>query len=134
VDISLNTDGPHSPEYTRQVAEAIAEAARVLNHATGNYAGEALEFASDVDSVIQSLATMAQRLPQLLDQLTDQLHQREADGLLAVGYGQFAGHPVRAVLMVETWLEDAKEAAGTLYEALNSARQVTSTLSAAEGC
>ena len=30
----LRTDGPHSPEYTREVGNVLAEAVRVLNYAS----------------------------------------------------------------------------------------------------
>jgi hypothetical protein len=61
-------DGPHSPEYTRQLGEALAESVRVLNYATRDGA-PGLEFPSDVYSLLGWLYTAAERLPQLLDQL-----------------------------------------------------------------
>ena len=66
--ITLNIDGPHSGDYSREVAEAVAEGIRVLNHAsTGPASG--LDYASDVDSILCNLQSAAYRLPQLLHQL-----------------------------------------------------------------
>src|SRR5260221_416893 len=65
--IALNTAGPHSPEYTAQVANALAEAVRVLNYATlGDAPG--LEYPGDVYTLLGSLYTATGRLSQLLTQ------------------------------------------------------------------
>jgi hypothetical protein len=52
--IILNIDGPHSGDHSREVARAVAEGMRALNHATiGSAPG--LDYASDVDSIMNSL-------------------------------------------------------------------------------
>jgi flavorubredoxin len=128
--ITLSTRGPHSPEYSRQVANAAAEAVRVLNHATLNHAAEALRYPSDADAVIEALATMAARLPQLLEQIADWLSQQGADGRLAVTHGPYGGYPGEAVDDVRSWLSEAKECTAGLHYALDQARQTTAAISA----
>jgi hypothetical protein len=131
VNIDLNTDGPHSPEYTREVGNALAEAVRVLNHATGSHAAEALEFPSDVDAVVQSLTEAAQRLPQLIEQLTQWLTEQRDAGRITVAYGPYAGKVDEAMTQVEPWLDGAQEAAAALASELDGARQNTATFAAA---
>jgi hypothetical protein len=129
--IELRTDGPHSPEYTRQVASALAECVRVLNHATLSHeVGSALKYPSHVDYVLVELASMALRLPQLCEQIATWLAGQHAAGRIAVTYGTYEGRPGAAGMAAEAHLDDAKQAAGEMYEALNAARQLTSAMSA----
>lgn len=82
MDISLNTDGPHSPEYTREVADALAEAVRVLNYSTRS--GEAgLESPADAYSLLGALYTATGRLPQLVTQIVAFLAAQGGSGALA---------------------------------------------------
>ncbi len=131
--IILSTGGPHSSEYTRQVAEAAAEAIRVLNHATLNHAAQALRYPADADAVVESLATAAMRLPQLLEQLGYRLAEWGVAGRLKVTYGPWQGDCAGAVADIQQELYDAGHAINAAYEALNRARQVTATISAARG-
>ena len=128
--VRLSPDGPHSPEYTCQVASAVAEAVRVLNHATLNFTGQALEFPADTDSVLCSLSTAAQRLPQLLDQLRGWLNGELATGRLRVGHGPHTGDPVVAMTEAARKLRDASAIAFRLHLALTDVTAVTSTLGA----
>lgn len=130
VTVRLSPDGPHSPEYTCQVASAIAEAVRVLNHATLNFTGQALEFPADADTVLCSLSITAQRLPQLLDQLRDWMNGELADGRLRVGYGPHAGDPAAAMADASRRLRDASAIAFRLHLALKDVTAVTSALGA----
>jgi hypothetical protein len=66
--IPLNTEGPHSPEYTAQVAVTLAEAVRVLNYAT-RADTPGLEYPSDVYTLLGTLAAAIHGLPQLLAQV-----------------------------------------------------------------
>jgi hypothetical protein len=95
--VRLSPGGPHSPDYTREVASAVAEAIRVLNHATLSYFGEALAFPADADAVIGSLGAAPQRLPQLLDQVRGWLASELTAGRLQVDYGSYADDPAAAV-------------------------------------
>jgi hypothetical protein len=83
------TDGPHSPEYTRQLGEALAEAVRCLNYASRDGA-PGLEYPGDVYSLLGWLYTAAERLPQLLDQLAYFLHEQYASGRVADDQGRDA--------------------------------------------
>lgn len=128
MEITLNIDGPLSPERTREAARLAAEAIRYLNHATGRHRGGALEWASDADAVTGSLATMAMRLPQLLDQLGGWLAGECAAGHLRVAYGPYQGDGPAAVAEVRRLYQDAETAANALYAALNAAAQVTAAI------
>jgi hypothetical protein len=133
VTIRLSPDGPHSPEYTRQVASAAAEAVRVLNHATLNHPGQALAFPADADAVIGSISTAAQRLPQLLDQLREWLTGELTAGRLQVSYGPHAGSPAAAVGTAGQRLRYASAIASRLHLALKDAAETTSKISAPPG-
>jgi len=129
--IRLSSDGPHSPDYTREVAAAVAEAVRVLNHATTfGHIGDALAFPADADAVLGSLSTAAQRLPQLLDQLRDWLVGELAAGRLRVGHGPHAGDPAAATEAAARKLRDASAIAFRLHLALNDVTAVTSAIGA----
>lgn len=67
-EITLKTDPPHTPRYTRQLAQAVAETIRCLNHATFPGSG-GLEQPADAESVLASLASAMSRMPQLFEQL-----------------------------------------------------------------
>ena len=131
--ITLSPGGPHSPAYTRQLANAAAEAIRVLNHATFQTSSGALAYPADVDAVIEALATMHARLPQLYGQLTEWLRGQLAAGRLQIGHGPFRGDPAAAVAEVAIPLQNAALGAGAVHQALGQARQITATISAASG-
>ena len=129
--VILSPGGPHSPEYTCQVANAAAEAIRVLNHATLNHADEALAYPADVDAVIEALATMHARLPQLYGQLAEWLRGQLAAGRLQIGYGPYRGDPAAAVGEIAGSLQLAAAGGDAAHLALGQARQITATISAA---
>lgn len=85
----LRTDGPHSPEYTLQLGEALAEAVRCLNYASRDGA-PGLEYPGDAYSLLGWLYTATERLPQLLDQLAYFLHEQYATGRVADDRGRNA--------------------------------------------
>lgn len=85
--VTLRTDGPHSPDYTRQLGDTFAEAARCLNYATlGDAPG--LEYPGDAYSLIGALCTGTSRLSQLLGQLSDFLRAQERTGRIADDHGR----------------------------------------------
>ena len=59
-DIDLSTGTAPSPERTRQLAETLAELARVLCHQTRHH--EALRYPADADRLVRELSAMAGRL------------------------------------------------------------------------
>jgi hypothetical protein len=126
--IQLSTEGPHSPQYTRNVAAAAAEAVRVLNHATMNNGDEALAYPADAESVIRSVAAVAQRLPQLLEQLQGWLTGELQAGRLQAAYGPHAGDPAAAVAATGGRLLTAAGCASQLSDALTAAAEAACTL------
>ena len=75
--LHLNPHGPHSDDYTRQVAAGLAECVRVLNHAT--YQQAAASMPSTVNEVLGNVRVALAGLPQLLRQLGDRLDEMAAD-------------------------------------------------------
>lgn len=81
--ITLSTLGPHSPDYTRQVAWGMAECVRVLNYATGSSADEGIAYPATAYDVLGALYTATGRFPQLLSQLSGWLERAAEAGVLA---------------------------------------------------
>src|SRR6266852_4170222 len=130
MDITLDTDGPRDPRYVLEVAEAFAEAVRVLNHLTLSH--EALQYPAELDTLIRSVASGVARLPQLLSQIERWLAVEYAAGRLRVPDGKYAGHPGAAAIAAGLGLETARADAEILQGALDSVASVTADLAAAE--
>ena len=128
INVVLNPGAPPDHLYVLEVAEALAEAVRVLNHQTLH---GALESPEDADVVVSALATMAHRLPQLLDQVGRWLEAEEAAGRLEVADGKFAGKPGAAVDVVRTYLDGTAGRFRDAERLLESAHQVTGTMAPA---
>lgn len=126
--IELHTAGPHSPDYTRQVAAALAEAVRVLNYATRDDA-PGLEQPSDVYDLLGNLRAAFEGVPQLLDQVTGWLqHASQADRLRADGVND----PGKWVDAAATHLLGARYGARNLAEGIDRAFNKVAVLKAAE--
>jgi hypothetical protein len=122
MNVDLNADGPHSGEYSREVAEAMAEAARVLCHATiGSAPG--LDYASDADSVTGFMASTAARLGQLSEQLSGHLGWMHGHGRLGDDDGQDVSGRVDAA---RDAYSEAGRLAAQLSRALSRAQSATS--------
>src|ERR1017187_5919104 len=132
MDITIDPGGPHSPEYSVELANAIAEAVRTLNHATIDRRNGALVYPADADAVISALATAMQRLPQLLDQIREWLTEEYRAGRMQVTYGPHAGDPGAATLEARIGLSEASAIEGQLHAALKGVGAVTSKISAPE--
>jgi len=128
INVVLNPDAAVDHLYVLEVAEALAEAVRVLNHQTLH---GALESPEDADVVVSALATMAHRLPQLLDQVGRWLEAEEAAGRLEVTDGKFAGKPGAAVDVVRTYLDGTAGRFRDAERLLESAHQVTGAMAPA---
>jgi hypothetical protein len=127
--ITLEADGPHSPEYTRAVASSIAEAVRVLNYATLCRSG--LEYPSDVSAVIGELAMAIGRLEQTFRQVSAWLgNEWEAGRVSEWSEGRHGGNAFAAVTEARQELDQAISAAQVLASHLNEAHQATSGLEA----
>ena len=126
--VILDIDGPRDPLYVLEVAEAFAEASRVLNHLTLSH--EALEYPSEVDTLIRYLASAAASHPQLLGQIGGWLEQEQAAGRIRVAGSE--NYPATAVAAARVRLDKAAAIAEELQEALDYAASVTCNLAAAE--
>ena len=131
-EITLDIDAPRDPAYTRAVAEAAAEAIRVLNHATFGAGNGALRHPSDIDAVLRSLAALAFRLPQLRSQLAAWLEAEQAAGRIQVTGGEYEGKPALAVAEARSWLAAAAVHAAELAEALDAAAGIACHMGAGE--
>jgi hypothetical protein len=80
MDLHLDIDAPRSDEYTLTVAQGMAEAVRVLNHAT--YSLAATSQPSTIYGVLGSIEATLTGIPQLLSQLSRLLVQLGADDRL----------------------------------------------------
>jgi hypothetical protein len=121
--VTLNTDGPCDPLYVLEVAEALAEAARVLNHLTRGH--ECLEYPSEADRLIREVSVAAGRLPQLLGQVTRWLSDEQAAARIEMPGGEYAGRPDLAFTAARLRLDAAAGLAGELQEMLDAAASVT---------
>jgi hypothetical protein len=128
VNLDLNPDAPPSPERTLQLAEALPEIVRWLNHQTRHH--EALSDPSDADRVLRELATAAARLPQLLGQVTSWLHAEVYAGRVEMASGSRFPNAGLAEDVVRLKLEAAAADAGRLQKALDAAASVTSDMAA----
>jgi hypothetical protein len=113
-----------TPEYTHQVGDLIAEAVRVLNHATlGDAPG--LDWPADAYDLIGYLKTAAERLPQLLTQIAAFLDGWQASGQLADTTGD---DPTRRASVVFLALGEASGHALQFAESLTVAHNASSYL------
>ncbi|MEV1003422.1 hypothetical protein [Nonomuraea sp. NPDC050202] len=126
--VALSPDGPHSSDYTREVAQAVAEGIRVLNYATRD-GEDGLQWPSDVASVAGEIRAAAERLDQLTRQLGDYLAKQQSDGKLRVTHGPYKGHPEQAVAAAQASLDQALEAAHHLAQAWRAVHNTTSAIS-----
>jgi hypothetical protein len=102
--VALNSGAPPSADYVLELAEAIAEAVRVLNHQTHHR--EALPAPSDANDAIRALALAASRLPQLFGQIGARLE---------------GARPDEAVVSAQRALAEARVHAERLESALKAA-------------
>lgn len=122
--IELRTDGPHNPDYTREVGNALAEAVRVLNYATlGDAPG--LEYPGDAYTLLGALYTATERLPQLLDQTGRFLRARAATGTLGDDRG---GVPAALTASAAASLSAAASYASDLTRVLHDAQNAIAGL------
>lgn len=120
-ELVLNPDGPHSPENTVNVADLMAQAARVLVYATEKKSG--LQYPSHVYALLGELYTGTGRLRELVGNL-DRFLTREHDaGYIGISGG---GDPAKAVAAAQLALEDAARHAAALTTALQAAQEAIS--------
>jgi len=124
-EITLRTDPPYSPEYTREVGRALAEAVRVLNHATHPANVGGLGRPSDTYNLLGSLYTATQRLPQLFEQIAEYLRLQTESGRIGDTMGR---DPVNQALITGLHLTDAASSAQALTERLQAAQHAMAGL------
>ncbi|MGS2645059.1 hypothetical protein [Streptosporangium sp. G12] len=81
----LSSDGPHGDDYTSEVAAAVSEAVRVLNHATLSHVG--VTYPSTVYDVLGRIGSSTAGLDQLLRQLGEALRRMQESGQLGDDHG-----------------------------------------------
>lgn len=118
MNIDLNTDGPHSPDYTRQLGDALAETVRCLNYATLAEA-PGLDYPADAYSLLGALCTAMGRMPQLLDQVGRFLRDQAATGALGDDHGR---DPAIQAGMAADLLEDVRNRIAGLTPNLHQAQ------------
>jgi hypothetical protein len=126
--VTLNVDGPRDPGYVLEVAEAVPEAVRVINHLTRDHA--ALREPAEVDRLLRYLESAADRHDQLLSQIISWLEEEQAAGGVRVTGGEYRDNPAGAITRIRARLDTAKFAAEMLRAALDDAAMVTSDLAA----
>jgi len=127
--ITLSTTGPHSPEYTRQVAYGLAECVRVLNYATGSGADAGISYPAVAYDVLGFLYTATARMPQLLEQFGLWLQQSADAGVLAEADPARHGEVVVSVAAARQSLAEAAAClGGAATAALQDAQNAISGL------
>ena len=81
LQITLSEDGPHSGDYSTNVADAISQGVRVLNHALRR---GGIEQPADAAYIISDLALAAHGLEQLCDQFSSYFVTELAAGRLGL--------------------------------------------------
>jgi hypothetical protein len=121
MQVDLNIDGPHSDDYTIEVAQAAREAVRVINHAT--IFGDGLSMPQTVYAVTGALHETAYEMRQALEQIRVFLDNEHDDGRIATDND---GDPGDAVADFADLGQEAEEAAYALSDALERMQQIAS--------
>jgi len=127
--VALRTDGPYSPEYTKQVADQVAEGIRVLNYCSMP-GGGGLRYPADAYELLALLWTGTQRLPQLFRQLDAFLADQGASGKLGADDG---GNVAGLLSGAGEALHNAHWWANGLTEVLQRAQNAIAGLHVKEG-
>ncbi len=125
--VSLDTQGPHSPDYTRELGNALAETVRVLNYATN---GPGLEYPADAYSLLGALYTATQRMPQMFGQMAAFLEAQFASGTLADSGG---ADPDLVTMAASQNLTEAARLARMVTDSLQFAQNAISGLHVRSG-
>lgn len=109
-----------------EIASAIAEGVRALNHATLPPAAPGLDYPGDAYAVLGSLGEAAARLPQALEQIDRFLTGLLDSARLTVNDGDY--DPAGRIAVASEALDDAKAAALQLRELLGEAQTAINAL------
>jgi hypothetical protein len=121
--IELRIDGPYSDDSTIEVVWAIAEATRVINHATRSEAG--LSRPQTADAVVTALSLTATRLEQTARQLAAFLAHQYDGGSITMTPASAVDDAVSDAVV---FLGHARDAAAQLKRALHNAHTATAGL------
>lgn len=128
MDLHLSTSGPHSDDYTRELANGLSETVRVLSSATRT-GDDGVTRPSTVYDVLGSLHAAAAGLDPMLRRLADQLAAQRASGRLRERRPDGEqGDQSTAVMAAVQEIAVARRAAGMLAGALGRAQNATSGL------
>lgn len=125
-DYRLGASGPHSAEHTLHAAEALAEAVRVLNHATRTQEG--VPDPQTVHALLGHLHAATAGIDQLLHQLSDNLARFDCDDL-----ADDSGNAGLALGSARWHLSEARPFAEMLADLLSAAHTATSGLYLRDG-
>jgi hypothetical protein len=132
-DRPITPDGPHSPDRTRAVAEAIDAAFRLLNYATMSPRG--LGYPADVYSVLGELAAAVNKLPQALRQMGQFIGDQVAHGRARENaeYGKHGGDAEAAHGEMAAVVRDASAMATELGRLLDKGQSAVRGLEGTRG-
>lgn len=123
----LPSDGPHNDDYTGEIATALSEAVRVLNHATQSRAG--ITYPSTIYDVLGRIGATTNGLDQLLRQLGEALRRMLASDRL----GDDHGDPAERVDTLLSELAEARKTARALSTRIDCAFNATAGLHLTDG-
>lgn len=133
---TLRAHGDHSAAYTRQTAQAIADAMRVLATGARDYPAVAVPDVTVIRDVIEQLRCAVKGLPELLASLEKRLGTliRDSDVCPKVDAGLGAERALLdALMLVRTILEVTDPVADALEQRLAGLRNVVGDLEPAGG-
>ncbi|WP_440072716.1 hypothetical protein [Streptosporangium sp. OZ121] len=114
----LSSDGPHGDDYTSEVAAAVSEAVRVLNHATLSHVG--VTYPSTVYDVLGRIGSSTAGLDQLLGQLGEALRRMQESGQLGDDHGDPAERLDKALSELAAARKSARDLALRIDRAFNT--------------
>lgn len=126
--ITLDTGAPPDPAYLRQVAEALAECARVLAHLTAHR--EAIAAPGDADGLLRDISAACARLPQVVRQVREHLAREAAADRLEVTHGKYREYPDIAVTDFHDHADEASAALMRAAAETGDMAEITSALAA----
>lgn len=133
---ALRAHGDHSAAYTRQTAQAIADAMRVLTTATRDYPAEAVPDVTVIGDVVEQLRCAFKGLPELLKSLETRLGTLIHVGDVHAKVDELLGAEtalLEARMQVRTILEVTAPVADAVEQRLAALRSVVGDLEPAGG-
>ena len=114
--ISLNPDGPHSPDLTAEAGQLLDDCSRFITYATMSGKG-GLKYPADAYRLVADLYSATGRFPQVCEQLEQFLRAQQATGRLYEARGRDIANQVGVAV---AHLVTASAAADVLTRALQA--------------